>query len=72
MTEVEARRQAKVKFGSVDSAKEAVRGQWTVGFLESTRRDLIYAFRVMGKNRGFALTAILSLATFALLSRTRG
>jgi putative ABC transport system permease protein len=62
MSPPEARRQAALRFGSVDSAKESVRAAWTVGFLEATRQDLVYAFRGLRRNPAFALTAILSLS----------
>jgi putative ABC transport system permease protein len=62
MSPAEARRQAAVKFGSVDAAKESVRAQWTVAWLESTRQDLVYAFRAFRRGPAFAVTAIVSLA----------
>lgn len=62
MSEPEARRAARLRFGSVDGAKEAVRDRWTLGFLESTRSDVVYAIRGLRHNPGFAATAILSLA----------
>jgi putative ABC transport system permease protein len=62
MSPVEARRQAALKFGSVDSAAESVRSAWTVAWLESTRQDLVYALRALRRNPAFAATAILSLA----------
>ena len=57
-----ARREAMLRFGGVESAKESVRAGWTVGFLETTRQDLLYAMRGLRRNPAFALTAILSLA----------
>jgi putative ABC transport system permease protein len=62
MSPAEARRQAVLKFGSVDSAKESVREQWTVAWLESARQDLVFALRSFRRNPAFAFTAILSLA----------
>jgi hypothetical protein len=62
MSAAQARREAVLRFGSVESAKEAVRGGWTVGFLENTRQDLVYAVRGLRRNPAFAWTAILSLA----------
>jgi putative ABC transport system permease protein len=62
MSPAEARRQAVLKFGSVDAAKESVRAQWTVAWVESTRRDLVYALRTFRRNPAFAVAAILSLA----------
>ena len=43
-------------------SRGGVRSGWTVGFLEITRQDLVYAVRGLRKNPAFALTAILSLA----------
>ena len=62
MSAPEARRAAILRFGSVEGAKEAVRDRWTLGFLESTRSDVVYAMRGLRRNPGFAATAILSLA----------
>jgi putative ABC transport system permease protein len=62
MSPARARREAVLRFGGVESAKESVRSGWTVGFLEITRQDLVYAVRGLRKNPAFALTAILSLA----------
>jgi hypothetical protein len=62
MSAAEARREAALRFGSVDAAKESVRSGWTVEFLETTRQDLVYAMRGLRRNPAFALTAALSLA----------
>ena len=59
MTPAAARREAMLRFGGVESAKESVRAGWTVGFLETTRQDLVYAMRGLRRNPAFALTAIL-------------
>jgi putative ABC transport system permease protein len=58
----EAPRQAVLKFGSVDAAKESVRSRWTVAWLETTRQDFVYAVRAFRRNSAFGATAILSLA----------
>ncbi|HKV47370.1 MAG TPA: ABC transporter permease [Candidatus Acidoferrales bacterium] len=57
----EAQRQARLTFGSVESAKEDYRQQRGFPFIETTIRDLQYAFRGVRRNPGFALVAILSL-----------
>ena len=62
MSAAEARREAALRFGSVEAAKESVRSGWTVGVLETTRQDLVYAVRGLRRNPAFALTAALSLA----------
>ncbi len=62
LSPAEARRQAALRFGSLDDAKESVRAGWTVGALETTRQDLVYAWRGLRRNPAFAMTAILSLA----------
>ncbi|HTS61930.1 MAG TPA: ABC transporter permease [Candidatus Acidoferrales bacterium] len=61
MSQAEARREAALKFGSVESAKESVRGQWTVAWLESARQDLVYAARGFRRNPVFAIAATLSV-----------
>jgi putative ABC transport system permease protein len=62
MSAAEAWREARLKFGSVDSAKESMREGSTVMTLETTWQDLRYAIRGLRRNPGFAATAILSLA----------
>jgi putative ABC transport system permease protein len=62
MSAREARREAVLRFGGVEAAKESVRGGWTVDFLETTRQDLVYAVRGLRRNPAFAVTAVLSLA----------
>ena len=62
MSESQAVREARLKFGSVDSAKEAIREGSTVAVLETIWQDLWYALRGMRANPGFAAAAILSLA----------
>jgi predicted permease len=58
----EARRRARLQFGSVESTKESYRDQRGLSFLDTTAQDLRYAFRGVRRNPGFATVAILSLA----------
>ncbi|MEO8370426.1 MAG: ABC transporter permease [Candidatus Solibacter sp.] len=62
MAPAQARREAALKFGSVASATEEVRGAWTVGFLETTRQDVAYAVRALRRTPAFTATAVLSVA----------
>ena len=62
MAPQEAYRQARIKFGNVESMKERYRDQRGLPFLDTTAQDLRYTVRVLSKNRGFATVAILSLA----------
>ncbi len=54
--------QARREFGNVGLVKEVTREMWGFGSLERLWQDLRYAFRVLQKNRGYTLTAVLSLA----------
>ena len=58
----EAYRRARLRFGSVESAKENYRDQRGLPVLDTIVQDLRYAFRGMRGNPGFATVAILSLA----------
>ena len=62
MSPSQARREAALKFGSVDAASEEVRGRWTVALLENTRQDVVYALRALRRTPAFTVTAILSVA----------
>jgi hypothetical protein len=58
----EARRQALVKFGGLDAAREAWRDRRGLPFLETLVRDITQALRVLGRNKGWSAVAIASLA----------
>jgi putative ABC transport system permease protein len=58
----EARRQAVIKFGSIEAAKEAYRDQRSVPALETLRQDLRYACRMFCKNPAFSAVAVITLA----------
>lgn len=58
----QAYRRARIRFGSVESAKESYRDQRRLPVLEFIVQDLRYALRGIRKNPGFATVAILSIA----------
>src|SRR5262249_17266141 len=62
MTEEEARRQALIQLGGLEQAKDAYRGGTGIPWLENFARDIIFGFRMVVKNKGFSLVAILALA----------
>ncbi len=57
----EARRRARLEFGSVDSRREECRQARGLRLHDELRADLRYAFRMMRHRPAFALTAILFL-----------
>src|SRR5262245_7829612 len=62
MSPEEARAAAQRSFGSVALVKEKSRTMWGLGTLEMLCRDLAYSVRMLRKNRGFTVIALLSLA----------
>ena len=62
MARDEASRQARIKFGNVESLKERYRDQRGLPFLDTTWQDFRYSIRVLRKNLGFTTVAGLSLA----------
>ena len=61
MTPAEARRQAMIQLGGIESTKEAYRDQRGLPLLDSLVQDLRYAWRNLLASPGFALASILSL-----------
>jgi predicted permease len=58
----EARRQAVIKFGGVDRAKESTRDQFRAASIEDFFRDIRYGGRALLRASGFTIVATLTLA----------
>ena len=62
MSEREARAAARRSFGGVEQVKEVFRDRRGVPFLEKLAQDLRFALRILKKERGFTVAAVLALA----------
>jgi hypothetical protein len=62
LSEQEARRQALIRLGGAEQARQAYRDRATLPWLESILRDIRYALRGFRRNPVFAVTAIVTLA----------
>lgn len=60
--EADARRQARLAFGSPDDVRERSRDTRRVALVEDLIKDVRYTLRVLRRSPGFALTAVVSLA----------
>src|ERR1700690_153471 len=62
MAPEEARRQARLKLGGVETIREQFHAEEGLPFLETLLQDLRFAFRVLRNSPGFAATVVITLA----------
>src|SRR5262245_22066423 len=61
-TPAEARRQAAIALGGVETVKESVRQAWSGALVDAFVQDIRHGARLLRRNPVFGLTAALSLA----------
>jgi len=61
LTLEEARRKARREFGGLEQSKEHCRDTRRVRIIETTFQDMRFGFRMLGKNLGFTVIAVLTL-----------
>jgi len=62
MTPDEARRAAMLKLGGLAQTAESIHEQRGLPFFDTLRQDLVYAVRVLRRNRAFTATAVVTFA----------
>ncbi len=58
----EARRQALIRLGGVEQTRQAYRERRTLTWIEALLQDVRFGVRMMARNRGFTIVAIMTLA----------